>query len=70
MLVLDSVLPELHHQNVLLFPPGCNARSIPEERTQWEVMVDQFNNYFTDLNLRAGDVVKDIRSSQISRELE
>lgn len=33
-------------------------------------MVDQFNNYFTDLNLRASEVVKDIKSSQISRELE
>lgn len=50
---------------------GCNARIIiPEEVSQWEVMVDQFNNYFTDLNLKAGEVVKDIKSSQISRELE
>ena len=32
--------------------------------------MDQFNNYFTDLNLRASEVVKDIKSSQISRELE
>lgn len=33
-------------------------------------MVDQFSNYFTDLNLKAGEVVTDIKSSQISRELE
>lgn len=33
-------------------------------------MVDQFNSYFTDLNMKAEEVVKDLRSSQISRELE
>lgn len=49
---------------------GCNARIIPEEKGQWEVMVEQFNNYFTEVNLKAGEVVKDIKSSQISRELE
>lgn len=53
-------------------PPstGCNARIIPEEKSQWEVMVDQFYNYFTDLNLKAAEMVKDLKSSQISRELE
>lgn len=49
---------------------GCDGRNIPEEISRWELMVDQFTNYFTDLNLKAGEVVKDIRSSQISRELE
>lgn len=56
--------------NSFIPPTGCNGRTIPEENSRWELMVDQFANYFTDLNLKAGEVVKDIKSSQISRELE
>lgn len=38
--------------------------------SQWELTVEQFNDYLADLNLKAAQVVKELRSSQISRELE
>ncbi|MED6240448.1 hypothetical protein ATANTOWER_021272, partial [Ataeniobius toweri] len=51
---------------------GCRARSVVQDNWQrtWEVTVEKFNDYITELNTRADDVVKDIKSSQISRELE
>lgn len=64
---VSAFLPSPIHSSALT---GCDGRNIPEEVSRWELMVDQFTNYFTDLNLKAGEVVKDIRSSQISRELE
>uniref|UniRef100_A0A8C9X6W8 Apolipoprotein Ea n=1 Tax=Sander lucioperca TaxID=283035 RepID=A0A8C9X6W8_SANLU len=47
---------------------GCHARSVPddEEKNPWEVTVDKFNEYLT----KADEVVKNIKSSQISRELD
>lgn len=63
----DSFVHSFTRSSALI---GFDARFIPEEKSQWELMVDQFNDYFTDLNLKAGEVVKDMRSSQISRELE
>lgn len=56
---------------VSLSPPGCHARSLlSPDKTPWEATVDKFNDYFTDLNTRADEVVSGIKSSQISRELE
>lgn len=51
---------------------GCQARSIfgEEEKTTWEVAIDKFNNYMTDLNTRTDQMMEGIMSSQISRELE
>ncbi|XP_061597230.1 apolipoprotein Eb-like [Cololabis saira] len=51
---------------------GCQARSIaPEEwRSTLEDTVDKLKEYMTDMNTRAEEVVKDIRSHQISRELD
>lgn len=64
---VSAFIPSSIHPSPLT---GCDGRNIPEENSRWELMVDQFTNYFTDLNLKAGEVVKDIKSSQISRELE
>lgn len=51
---------------------GCQARSIfeEEEKTTWEVAIDKFNNYMTDLNTKTDQMMEGIMSSQISRELE
>lgn len=51
---------------------GCQARSIfgEEEKTTWEVAIDNFNNYMTDLNTRTDQMMEGLMSSQISRELE
>lgn len=51
---------------------GCQARSLfgEEEKTTWEVAIDKFNDYMTDLNTRSDLMMEGIMSSQISRELE
>jgi len=51
---------------------GCHARSVPEAnwKNPWEITVDELKEYLTDLSSKADEVVKDIRSSQISRELD
>lgn len=53
---------------------GCNARSMPRqvEATQnpWEVTVDRFWHYISNLNQQADGVVQNIKASQLSRELE
>ncbi|XP_027891043.1 apolipoprotein Ea [Xiphophorus couchianus] len=51
---------------------GSRARSVLQDDWQgtWEVTVERFNDYITELNSRADGVVKDIKSSQISRELD
>lgn len=53
---------------------GCNARSMPRqvEATQdlWEVTVDRFWQYISNLNEQADGVVQNIKASQLSRELE
>lgn len=67
---VSAFTPSFLHPFILSPPTGSDGRNIPEENSRWEMMVDQFTNYFTDLNLKAGEVVKDIKSSQISRELE
>lgn len=57
---------------LFIFNPGCQARSIfeEEEKTTWEVAIDKFNNYMTDLNTKTDQMMEGIMSSQISRELE
>lgn len=59
-----------HLRCLSLVKLGCHARNVLQEKTPWEVTVDKFNDYFTDLNSKADEVVKGIQSSQISRELE
>lgn len=51
---------------------GCQARSLfwEEDKTTWEVTIDKFNDYMTDLNTRTDQMMEGIMSSQISRELE
>lgn len=51
---------------------GCQARSLfwEEDKTTWEVAIDKFNDYMTDLNTRTDQMMEGIMSSQISRELE
>merc|ERR1712035_250501 len=57
---------------VLAVLSGCHARSVPQDewKNPWEVTVDKFNDYLTDLNTRAEEMVHEVRSSQISRELD
>ncbi|XP_041665539.1 apolipoprotein Ea [Cheilinus undulatus] len=57
---------------VLAVLSGCHARSFfqDEPKSPWEVAVDNFNAYFEALSTRADGVVKDIRSHEISRELD
>lgn len=59
-------------QMCLFLNLGCQARSLfgEEEKTTWEVAIDKFNNYMTDLNTRTDEMMEGIMSSQISRELE
>lgn len=54
----------------LFLKPGCQARGLFHSKTTWEVAVDRFNDYITELNTRADNMMTGIRSSQISRELE
>ncbi|KAI4818198.1 hypothetical protein KUCAC02_011552 [Chaenocephalus aceratus] len=51
---------------------GCYARSVPQDemKNSWEVTVEKFNDYLTDLNSKADSMVKGIKSSQINRELD
>lgn len=53
-----------------MFTLGCHARSFFEEKNSWEVAVDKFNDYLSQLNTQADQMVEGIKSSQISRELE
>ncbi|KAM9775966.1 apolipoprotein Ea [Syngnathus typhle] len=48
---------------------GCQGKSFfqDDSATTWE---EFFQDYITELNTKADEIVKDIRSSQISRELE
>ncbi|KAK2830652.1 hypothetical protein Q5P01_018583 [Channa striata] len=51
---------------------GCHARSLPQDSwdTAWEATVEKFKDYLTELNSRADGILGDIRSHQISRELD
>nr|XP_057903177.1 apolipoprotein Ea isoform X2 [Doryrhamphus excisus]XP_057903178.1 apolipoprotein Ea isoform X2 [Doryrhamphus excisus]XP_057903179.1 apolipoprotein Ea isoform X2 [Doryrhamphus excisus]XP_057903180.1 apolipoprotein Ea isoform X2 [Doryrhamphus excisus] len=51
---------------------GCQARSVVQDEftTPWEAAVENFKNYMTALNEKADGMVKDIKSSQIKRELD
>ncbi|KAK6323514.1 hypothetical protein J4Q44_G00058530 [Coregonus suidteri] len=52
---------------------GCHAWVLPmqdEPQTPWEKTIDQFKDYITDLNSKADEKVKNIRASQLSRELD
>lgn len=58
-------------QCFLLCAPGCQARSLPEDwESSWETAVGKVQDYFTDLNTKAEEMARDIKSYQISRELE
>ena len=55
------------------FPPspGCHARSMPEPRSDpWEEALEKFKDYFTDLTSKSDAMLKDIKSHEITRELE
>ncbi|XP_054620152.1 apolipoprotein Ea isoform X2 [Dunckerocampus dactyliophorus] len=51
---------------------GCQARSVfpDESTTAWEAAVENFKNYMTALSEKADGMVRDIKSSQIRRELD
>lgn len=51
---------------------GCHAHMVPlvEATSPWENTVNQFKDYFTELNSKADAMVQDIKSSEIGRELE
>lgn len=65
-------IQRLKGQFCFLVNPGCHARGVPQRdsRNPWEVTLDEFKDYFTDLSSKADGVVKDIKSSPVSRELE
>lgn len=51
--------------------PGCHARSVPQDlERSWEAAVEQINDYLTNLNTKADELVKDIQSTQVAREME
>lgn len=54
---------------VLAVLSGCHARSV-HDPSPWEATVDKFNKYLSDLNMKADEVMGNIKSSQISRELD
>ena len=52
---------------------GCNARAVRQADATpdpWVESVDRFWQYIADLNQQADGVVENIKSSQLSRELE
>lgn len=49
--------------------PGSHARSAPPY-PDWQATVNRFWQYITDLNQQTDGVVKNLRTHQISRELE
>ncbi|XP_061839476.1 apolipoprotein Ea [Nerophis lumbriciformis] len=51
---------------------GCQARSFfQDDLTEpWEAAVENFKNYMTALNEKADEMVQNIKSSQIKRELD
>lgn len=57
-----------------LFPfAGCQARSLhqaDEAIAKWEETVDRFWQYVSELNTHADGMVQNVKSSQLSRELE
>ena len=62
---------------ILTFPHvhtiGCNARAVLQPDAvvpQWEATVDRFWQYIADLTQKADGVLQDVKSSQLSRELE
>ncbi|XP_060949370.1 apolipoprotein Ea [Limanda limanda] len=56
---------------VLAALSGCHARSMPEARSDpWEDALEKFKDYFTDLTSKSDAVLKNIRSSEITRELD
>uniref|UniRef100_A0A8D2ZIL4 Apolipoprotein Eb n=1 Tax=Scophthalmus maximus TaxID=52904 RepID=A0A8D2ZIL4_SCOMX len=65
-------IQRLKGQFCFLVNPGCHARGVPQRdsRNPWEVTLDEFKDYFTDLSSKADGVVKDIKSSPVSRELD
>lgn len=49
---------------------GSHARAVPPNSDQWQVTVNRFWRYITDLNQHTDGVVKNLKTHQISRELE
>ncbi|TWW53431.1 Apolipoprotein Eb [Takifugu flavidus] len=52
---------------------GCSARSVPLAPAQpdhWQGVVNRFWQYITDLSQQSDDVVKTLKTHQISRELD
>lgn len=52
---------------------GCNARVLFQAdapQPKWEEMVESFWTYVAELNTQADGVVQNIKTSQLSRELE
>uniref|UniRef100_H3CLP5 Apolipoprotein Ea n=1 Tax=Tetraodon nigroviridis TaxID=99883 RepID=H3CLP5_TETNG len=49
---------------------GSYARSVPPNPDQWQVTVNRFWQYITDLNQQTDGVVKHLKTHQISRELD
>ncbi|KAM3872723.1 apolipoprotein Eb [Diretmus argenteus] len=53
---------------------GCNARAVRQadatQQNPWEVTVDRFWEYISDLNKKADGVVENIKASQLTRELD
>ena len=53
---------------------GCNARAVRQADAtppnRWEDTVDRFWQYVSELNQKADGVVQNIKSSQLTRELE
>lgn len=54
-------------------PPGCNARVLPHTLANpdpWEATVNRFWQHIADLNQQADETLKNLRTHQISGELE
>ncbi|KAG7474292.1 apolipoprotein Eb-like [Solea senegalensis] len=52
---------------------GCNARVLPQADvsvSRWEDTVDRFWQYISELNKQADGVLQNVKSSQLSRELD
>lgn len=65
----NSIYPCFLYVHIL----GCNARAIRQAeatKNPWEETVDRFLQYITELGQNADGVVQNLRSSQLSRELE
>lgn len=69
-LVVVFILLYIHSSSPLVLTTGCNARAVPVTSDRWEDTVNRFWQQISDLNTKADGVVQNLKTSQLTRELE